>query len=35
MKHIKQLKFVLAGIVAFTTVLTLIRPAITFENTIC
>ena len=35
MKHIKQLKFVLAGIVAFTTVITLIRPAITFENTIC
>lgn len=35
MKHIKQLKFVLAGIVAFTTVIALIRPAITLDNPIC
>ncbi|MGN1276607.1 MAG: vWA domain-containing protein, partial [Floccifex sp.] len=34
MKHMKQLKYVLAGIVALTTVLALIRPAITLE-TIC
>ena len=34
MKHMKQLKYVLAGIVALTTVFALIRPAITLE-TIC